>query len=704
MMQRWMSRLSALWRAWSNAAPSQRQQIAAADYLRDQRLWPEAADAYRQILSHDPDLAAIWVQLGNARKESGDIAGAETAYRHALTLAPRSADTHVQLGHALKLQGHRDEAIAAYARAVQVDPGFAPALRELVALDAGPMRDAEIGLGPDMLQGLMAETERMRRALTRMERSLPDIVSLASVAIGNYGLFRQIYRLPPPPSVVARRRWAALVVGADGAIMPALRALAQQNLKPIAVLVATGDQVGASLAGNSGLECPMLQWNGGVLPALSADWLVVLDGRATIVPDGIAWLDWAAAQSGAAAIYADEEWIAPDADDNAADAVPNLKSGFDRHADPGLLDHAMLALPLPIALPHDWSDCRGLIDAVLVATAEGRVAHLARVLLARPGPPPVPRAPQRTRVDPTVGGRICVIIPTRDGAATLRSCIAALRRLAAQPAALDIVVLDNQSHTAATRTFLTEIAASGQAKVEAFDAAFNWSRLNNQGAAVAGAGADILLFLNDDVELLAAGWDDLVRTSLSDPIIGAVGARLRYPDGALQHGGIVFGPNQRCEHEGVGVRSVPAQIAARWHMRRSVGAVTGAFLACRRASFDQLGGFDVTLPIWFGDIDFCLRLRQAGLNILYEPQLIATHHESRTLALDANSPARHAVWRDSCTEMARRWRAAMWTDPGFNPHFIRFGRPFAAIAPPSATTVLAHLLARERPDLGDQHG
>ena len=202
-----------------------------ADRLRDDRRWPEAVVAYGRILKEYPKLAPIWVQFGHAQKEAGDIPGAETAYRRALALDPANADCLVQLGHALKLQGQREAAIAAYAAALQVDRNCDPALRELLALGEGPTAGQASGLGLHGLHDVLATMESMRRSLAALERALPDIVSLASIAAGRYDLFRQTYRLPVPPASIAPSAWGVLVLAGDSDCVPALRSLAAQTLQ-----------------------------------------------------------------------------------------------------------------------------------------------------------------------------------------------------------------------------------------------------------------------------------------------------------------------------------------------------------------------------------------------------------------------------------------------------------------------------------------
>ena len=659
-----------------------------ADRLRDDRRWPEAVVAYGRILKEYPKLAPIWVQFGHAQKEAGDIPGAETAYRRALVLDPANADCLVQLGHALKLQGQREAAIAAYAAALQVDRNCDPALRELLALGEGPTAGQASGLGLHGLHDVLATMESMRRSLAALERALPDIVSLASIAAGRYDLFRQTYRLPVPPASIAPSAWGVLVLAGDSDCVPALRSLAAQTLVPRQVVIHGASAAALGRAAQS--DYYGLNGGAGGVDALvdaGTDWVLLVGGDVVLAETALAWLDWATATCVADAIYADEAW----AGDDASDPVASFKAAYDGFADASLYDHAALAVrasALPDLQPSAPAATIGAAIAAVIQ-AGGGVAHLARVITTRPGMPrPLAAAPE---IAATTGlpGRICAIIPTRDGRDMLRTCVAALRDLAARPDDLDIIVIDNGSVTPAMLEFLGQLSVAPRVRILRIDEAFNWSRLNNAGAAASDAG--IVLFLNDDVEISSAGWDDILRAQLATPSVGAVGARLNYPDGRLQHAGLVFGPDGRCEHEGVGASEVPPQIAARWTTRRQVGAATGAFLACRRDAFDRVGGFDAALPIWFNDVDFCLKLRKHGLRIIFEAALVGIHRESPTLAIGAADPDRQAIWDNSLAEMRRRWGDGLSIDPSFNPHFSRGGRPFEALFEPSLAAVQAHL-------------
>ena len=249
-------------------------------------------------------------------------------------------------------------------------------------------------------------------------------------------------------------------------------------------------------------------------------------------------------------------------------------------------------------------------------------------------------------------------------------------------------MIDNQSDDAATLEYL-EVEASRGTQVLREDAPFNWSRLSNMGAAA--TKADILVFLNNDIEFIKPGWDETLRHLLSESTIGAVGARLLYPNGHIQHAGIVFRPNALPEHDGRDALASDPGPSNRWTRRRYVCAVTGAFLAVRRTDFWDCGGFDeVDLPIWFSDLDLCLKLRSSR-RIVYEPSIELVHHESTTIKRSFEDEERHKRWQRSADFMQKKWGDHLHFDPSYNPHHAPWGLPFKHIAEPSERTVLDYI-------------
>ena len=276
---------------------------------------------------------------------------------------------------------------------------------------------------------------------------------------------------------------------------------------------------------------------------------------------------------------------------------------------------------------------------------------------------------------------VSIIIPTRDRLDLLRPCIDSIIRSAAHyPGILDIVIADNDSTEPATHAYLRHLVDTSAARVVNFPGEFNWSAINN--AAAASARGEVLIFLNNDTVALSEDWcAELVANALR-PEVGAVGARLLYEDGTLQHAGVVLGVEGVAGHDSVG--EVPGQggYFGRSHLQRSAAAVTGACLATRKSVFDEVGGFDEqSLKVAFNDIDYCLRLRNAGYRVVYNPFAVLYHFESKSRGLDISEDkaARHRV--EAATFRAR-WASIVDHDPYYNAHFERYARPFDRLRPP----------------------
>ena len=177
---------------------------------------------------------------------------------------------------------------------------------------------------------------------------------------------------------------------------------------------------------------------------------------------------------------------------------------------------------------------------------------------------------------------ISIIIPTRDHAQDLQRCIGSLLRLTRYPR-LELILVENHSQEAETLAYYAELQALPQVRIIADPRPFNYSAANNLGASQ--ASGDWLLFLNNDIEIIEPDWLAEIGRWLSLPEIGVVGARLLYPDGALQHAGIVIGMEGHASHVFAGEaesRRSPFG-SSTWY--RNTSAVTGACLATRREVF-----------------------------------------------------------------------------------------------------------------------
>jgi GT2 family glycosyltransferase len=277
--------------------------------------------------------------------------------------------------------------------------------------------------------------------------------------------------------------------------------------------------------------------------------------------------------------------------------------------------------------------------------------------------------------------RAAVIIPTRDRLDLLGPCLASL--IAAKARAkvpLEIVVVDNASTSVTTERFLDALDLTGTIKLIEYDAPFNWSAINNHAAR--SVHADVLIFLNNDTVALSQDWSDELCRQAIRPEIGAVGPRLLYEDGTIQHAGIILSDG-RIVHEGAGSRADDGGYLDRRHQVHRTAAVTGACLATRAEIFNKLGGFDEEeLAVEANDIDYCLRVRRAGLGVVYDPFCTLYHFESQSRGHTAGKESTRAQAKAELTNLKRRWGSDLGGDRFYNLHFDRRSAPFTRLGPP----------------------
>lgn len=290
-----------------------------------------------------------------------------------------------------------------------------------------------------------------------------------------------------------------------------------------------------------------------------------------------------------------------------------------------------------------------------------RTAHAGKIIIGHGGYAVVERA----LPDPTPS--VLAIVPTRDRTGLLRACAAGLLDQTDYPD-LRVCVVDNGSREPAATALLQELGAEPRVRVLRIDEPFNFSRLNNSAAR--DADADLLLFLNDDVVVVEPHWLRRMAAEAVRPGIGAVGAKLYYPNGRLQHAGVItgLGPQRVAGHEFRGRAGDTPGPQSRLLVQREVSAVTGACLLIERRKFEEVGGFDEALAVAFNDVDLCLRLRAAGYRNLWTPHARLIHAESVTRGSE-RSAARAAAFAQEARLMRERWGAALVNDPYYNPSF-----------------------------------
>lgn len=284
---------------------------------------------------------------------------------------------------------------------------------------------------------------------------------------------------------------------------------------------------------------------------------------------------------------------------------------------------------------------------------------------------------------PSPAPKVSIIVPTRDRLDLLRPCVASVLLHADHyPGETELLIVDNDSREPATGDYLALLSGDERVRVSRHAGAFNYSAINNSAAR--DATGQVLVFLNNDTQVLTPDWcRELVSQALR-PDVGAVGARLLYQDGTLQHSGVLLGVEGVAGHEGVGDSPLDGGYYGRAQLLRSTSAVTAACLATRREVFLRLdGGFDeLELQVAFNDIDYCMRVRRAGLRVVYTPFATLYHYESKSRGreISVEQQERH---RREARAFRARWGDPAALDPYYNPHFERYARPFSRLrAPP----------------------
>ena len=295
---------------------------------------------------------------------------------------------------------------------------------------------------------------------------------------------------------------------------------------------------------------------------------------------------------------------------------------------------------------------------------------------------PCPENPESHRVIyevPDPAPLVSIIIPTRDNVALLERCIKSVHERTDYPR-VEIIIVDNGSTETKTLEFLRALKEEKTARVLRDAGPFNFSRLSNRGAAEANGA--ILAFMNDDVEADERGWLKEMVSQVARPEVGAVGARLWYPNGTLQHGGVIVGLGGVAGVAYHGIpRGHPGYFNRAW-LQQNYSAVTAACMLVRKSVFEEAGRFDqVNLGISFNDVDFCLELRKRGLQIVWTPYANLIHRESSSRG-HPSTPAQQQQFFCEATYMQQKWGAELLCDPFYSPTFSLHWPGFDFAYPP----------------------
>src|SRR5579885_351853 len=479
------------------------------------------------------------------------------------------------------------------------------------------------------LQRLREETDALRRRIarvagdnehleSRVERMEASVIFRSLRRIGRgfeaaQSSFRRAFGLPDPALAKSEREYAAWI--RETALVDSLRPTPCADVSNVSFLVdaGAGERTLASIEAQKGGRIYQNSDVREIIETISKDFVAIVGAGAILEPDAVrCWL--AAVQENTIAAYSDWDEI----DSNGRRHSPR----FTPELSPELLLQTMY-----------WGRCF-LVRAAALRNVAGKFsAHDLALRLTDTGAP-IARVPRILWHATTTAGetkpagargaaptdRASIVICTRNPK-LLAQCLASLRRTIG--ARHEVIVVAHQIDGGSE---LRAVAGQHNARTVDYHGAFHFGLMN--GAGVAASTGSVLVLMNDDVQPVSADWLESMLAQAVRPDVGVVGALLLYPDGSVQHAGIVMGNSNVPAHAGRFSRTSPF-----WpwlKMTREVSAVTGACFALRRSVWDELGGFDRNFPVNYNDVDFCLRARQRGYRVLIETRAVLTHKECQT--------------------------------------------------------------------------
>ncbi|WP_158931949.1 glycosyltransferase [Acidisphaera sp. S103] len=304
---------------------------------------------------------------------------------------------------------------------------------------------------------------------------------------------------------------------------------------------------------------------------------------------------------------------------------------------------------------------RNIPDAQLESTSADSVWN--RVIYPIPSPEPL----------------VSVVIPSRNHADLLaRAAGGLLDRTDYR--SLEILIVDNGSDEPVAQALLERLALDNRIRILRCPGPFNYAALNNQ--AVREAGGELILLLNNDIDVINPGWLREMISHAIRPGIGAVGAKLLYPNGTIQHGGLTINAFSVADRQYLGKPRDDSGYFGHLKLVRSVTAVTAACLLVRREAYLEVGGLnEVSLAVAFNDVDFCLKLAERGYRNVWTPHAELYHLESASRGAD-HTAVKFARLQREIAFMRQRWGHWLDHDPRWNPNLALLSTEIALAFPP----------------------
>ena len=314
------------------------------------------------------------------------------------------------------------------------------------------------------------------------------------------------------------------------------------------------------------------------------------------------------------------------------------------------------------------------------ASRKALVEHLAALQIPA-GVEPAPDLSYMNRVRPLLqkpDPLISLLIPTKDGIDLLKQCIQSVQQKSSYKF-YEILVVNNNSQLPESQIYFDQLKREG-IRVLDYPHPFNFSAINNFAARE--ARGEYLCLMNNDIEVQSSSWMEEMLSFAQLDHAGAVGARLWYPgQQGLQHGGVIIGLGGVAGHAHVGLKKNEKGYFGRAVLHHRCSAVTAACLMIKKSTYFAVGGMDEQIAVAFNDVDFCLRLGDAGYHCVYTPSAELIHHESATRGDDLSDENLNRFMGEEAF-MKARWGERLNHDPFFSPN-LSFSHTDFRMAPQS---------------------
>ena len=270
---------------------------------------------------------------------------------------------------------------------------------------------------------------------------------------------------------------------------------------------------------------------------------------------------------------------------------------------------------------------------------------------------------------------VSIVIPTRDLSELLETCLESVFERTVYEC-FEVILVDNGSRETKTLDLFRRWREKEPERIRVvpLPIPFNFPALINEG--VRNAQGDLVLLLNNDIEVVSGDWLAEMAAQAMRPQVGAVGAKLLYPDDTVQHAGVVLGIGGIAGHSHKYLSNDRPGYFDRLRITANYAAVTGACLMVEKAKFVKAGGFDEALPVAFNDVDFCIRLLKAGYYNLCLSHPVLYHHESKTRGPE-DTVEKQIRFRGEIDRMEARWGELLKNDPFYSPHLTRYREDYS---------------------------